>query len=587
MSESHRNKSQEKNHNSKVASELNNLIQIISGTSSLIENIWEGRPGSEKYFEMLRASIERAEQVTAQLVAQAGGTNRKRLLPSDFEQRFNEALIAGAPNQHKHSILVVDDEPMALELLHGVLSDAGYKVAVAQSGFECLDLFRRDTHAFDLILTDLSMPLMDGEETFERLRQMSPTVNVVLMAGFVDSGCHVGHISSRTVQGRHERYRRCCLKKPMTSAPAKAFAQLCQNRLFEGIGAKVLERIRPDVNILQLKRGDVVFKEGDLGDSLYLVGEGSIKISKQGRGGRQEVLDYIQTGNFFGEVALLGGQPHSAMASAAEPTVLGAVKEETFQHILELAPSRLHMNFLRLITERMRSVNSHFITEIMRSERLSLVGSMANSIIHDLKNPICIVRCCSDLIASETNDSRLRELTSMLDGTVDGMLAMTQELLDYARGSTQLNKQLISVWGMLDELNQQSLRLLPGKNIHFVKHIRYDGNLEIDRARFVRMLSSLIKNSREAMVGGGILTITTDLVQDQVVLRISDTGVGIPPEILPRLFEPFMTHGKSSGTGLGLAIGRSVVEAHGGKISLSSVYGSGTTIDIRLPKPRE
>src|SRR5947208_8355652 len=145
----------------------------------------------------------------------------------------------------------------------------------------------------------------------------------------------------------------------MTSAPAKAFQQLCQNRLFEGIGAKVLERIRPDVNILQLKRGDVVFKEGDLGDSLYLVGEGSIKISKQGRGGRQEVLDYIQTGNFFGEVALLGGQPHSAMASAAEPTVLGAVKEETFQHILELAPSRLHMNFLRLITERMRSVNSH------------------------------------------------------------------------------------------------------------------------------------------------------------------------------------------------------------------------------------
>jgi CheY-like chemotaxis protein len=188
MSESHRNKSQEKNHNSKVASELNNLIQIISGTSSLIENIWEGRPGSEKYFEMLRASIERAEQVTAQLVAQAGGTNRKRLLPSGLEQRFDEALIAGAPNQRKHSILVVDDEPMALELLHGVLTDAGYEVAVAQSGFESLDLFRRDTHAFDLILTDLSMPLMDGEETFERLRQMSPTVNVVLMAGFVDSG---------------------------------------------------------------------------------------------------------------------------------------------------------------------------------------------------------------------------------------------------------------------------------------------------------------------------------------------------------------------------------------------------------------
>src|SRR5438132_6751206 len=186
MSDSHQKKSQEDD-NSKVASELNKRSQIISGTSSLNENIWEGRPGSEKYFEMLRASIERAEQVTAQLVAQAGGTNRRRILSSDLEQRFDEALIAGAPTQRKHSILV-DDEPMALELLHGVLTDAGYAVSVAQSGFECLDLFRRDAHAYDLILTDLSMPLMDGEETFQRLRQMSPTANVVLMAGFVDSG---------------------------------------------------------------------------------------------------------------------------------------------------------------------------------------------------------------------------------------------------------------------------------------------------------------------------------------------------------------------------------------------------------------
>src|SRR5437867_5742867 len=96
MSESHQKETQKRDDNSKVASELNNLIQIISGTSSLIENIWEGRPGSEKYFEMLRASIERAEQVTAQLVAQAGGADRKRVLRPDLEQRFDEALIAGA-----------------------------------------------------------------------------------------------------------------------------------------------------------------------------------------------------------------------------------------------------------------------------------------------------------------------------------------------------------------------------------------------------------------------------------------------------------------------------------------------------------
>jgi signal transduction histidine kinase len=104
---------------------------------------------------------------------------------------------------------------------------------------------------------------------------------------------------------------------------------------------------------------------------------------------------------------------------------------------------------------------------------------------------------------------------------------------------------------MLDELNQQSLRLLPGKNIHFVKHIRYDGNIEIDRARFVRMLSSLIKNSREAMIGGGILTITTDLVQDQVVLRISDTGVGIPARDIAKTIRTLRDPWQSKWHGLG------------------------------------
>jgi signal transduction histidine kinase len=221
----------------------------------------------------------------------------------------------------------------------------------------------------------------------------------------------------------------------------------------------------------------------------------------------------------------------------------------------------------------------------MRSERLSLVGAMANTIIHDLKNPICIVRCCSELIASESADPRLRELTSMLDGAVGGMLAMTQELLDYARGSTALVKERITISRLFNELNRPVFRLLPGQNIQLTKHIRYEGEIEIDVARFTRVICNLIKNSREAMPEGGVLTITTDVVADRVVLRISDTGVGIPPDVLPKLFEPFVTHGKSHGTGLGLAIAKSIVTAHGGKISVTSVHGSGTTVDIRLPVP--
>jgi signal transduction histidine kinase len=371
----------------------------------------------------------------------------------------------------------------------------------------------------------------------------------------------------------------------MSSSLARAFDRLAQNRLFAGIESGLLDEIAPEVRVVQLDAGEVVFREGDPGDLLYLVGEGSVKLSKSSRDGQQETLGFVRSGNFFGELGLLDGGPRSSMATAAEPTLLGVVDEPTFQHILDLAPSHLHMNFLRSVSERLRTVNAHFINDVLRTERLSLVGAMANSVIHDLKNPICIIRCCTNLIAGESSDARVHELTSMTERAVNGMLAMTQELLDYARGSVSLARETISIWGLLDELNQQALRLLPGHNIQFAKNIRYDGNVVIDPTRFVRVLCNLIKNAREAMPSGGILTISTDLVDNQIVIRISDTGIGIPAELLPKLFEPFVTHGKSHGTGLGMAIAKSVVTAHNGKISVASVPGRGTTVDIRLPAP--
>ena len=109
----------------------------------------------------------------------------------------------------------------------------------------------------------------------------------------------------------------------MRASVAGAFDQLSHNRLFEGIAAGLLEKIAPDVHIVELETGEVIFREGDPGDLLYLVGGGSVKISKTGRGGQQETLGFIRSGNFFGEMALLDGEPRSAMATAAEPTLLG------------------------------------------------------------------------------------------------------------------------------------------------------------------------------------------------------------------------------------------------------------------------
>jgi CheY-like chemotaxis protein len=170
-----------------ATSELNNLLEIISGTSAAIENIWEGNEGSQKYFDMLRTSVDRAAQVTAQLVEHAGGSDKKVLFHPElasFAKPKNAA--ARAPEKKRRSLLVVDDEPMALVLAKRVLAEAGFEVVTAQSGFECLDLFRKRPAHFDLILLDLAMPFMDGEETFGRLRNIRPDVVVLLSTGFID-----------------------------------------------------------------------------------------------------------------------------------------------------------------------------------------------------------------------------------------------------------------------------------------------------------------------------------------------------------------------------------------------------------------
>jgi CheY-like chemotaxis protein len=167
-----------------IASELNNLLQIISGTSSMIENIGEGKPGAEKYFQMLRESIARAADVTMDLVQLSGSMNGKIVLRPEFA-RAPKPPATRQQDSPKQRIMVVDDEKMLLILTGEVLREAGYEVVTTQSGFECLELFRISPHKYDLILLDLNMPLMDGEETFQRLRALRPDVRVMLCTGCV------------------------------------------------------------------------------------------------------------------------------------------------------------------------------------------------------------------------------------------------------------------------------------------------------------------------------------------------------------------------------------------------------------------
>jgi CheY-like chemotaxis protein len=167
----------------RATSELNNLLQIISGSQSALEKSSKDEQEAAEYFEMLRASVNRAEALGRELGSRAGGTVEKSICNTQAGTVFTKK--ADQKKMVKQTILIVDDEKMALTLIERFLRDAGYDVVSAVSGFEAIDFFRREPHRFSLVLLDFSLPFMDGEEVFRRLREIRNNIPIVLCTGFI------------------------------------------------------------------------------------------------------------------------------------------------------------------------------------------------------------------------------------------------------------------------------------------------------------------------------------------------------------------------------------------------------------------
>ena len=160
------------------ASDLHNLLQIIRGTTDLLENIWAGRDDSGKYLAMLRTSVDRAAQLTIELVETGGGATGNyvaALLPKE----------SAAAARRKPRVMVVDDEPMMRAVFEELLETENYDVITADSGCEALDVLGRDPCVCDVIVLDLTMPFMRGDEVFRRMRAICPTLPVILATGFI------------------------------------------------------------------------------------------------------------------------------------------------------------------------------------------------------------------------------------------------------------------------------------------------------------------------------------------------------------------------------------------------------------------
>ncbi len=233
------------------------------------------------------------------------------------------------------------------------------------------------------------------------------------------------------------------------------------------------------------------------------------------------------------------------------------------------------------------------------SQKHEAVGRLAAGIAHDFNNHLMVMLLCAQVVGSRISDEdESQEELTELASAAKGAGSLVRQLLAFS-GRQLLRPQLVNLDATLGQL-EKMVRRVVGENIEVVTH--YDtpsSTIYADPTQLEQVVLNLVVNSRDAMPDGGRLEITTtevevgeDFVQDfitlspgpHVLLKVTDSGEGIPEHALGHIFEPFFTtKGRGDGSGLGLATAYGIVKQSGGSIWASSEVASGTTFLIYLP----
>lgn len=220
-----------------------------------------------------------------------------------------------------------------------------------------------------------------------------------------------------------------------------------------------------------------------------------------------------------------------------------------------------------------------------RGERLTTIGRLLSQVIHDFKTPMTVISGYVQLMQDADNASQRSEYTEEILKQFDLLTAMQREVLEFARGERNVFIRKVYLKKFFADIVRHLGHELEGRAIELEMEVDTKVVARFDEGRMARAIHNLARNAIEAMSGaGGKLTISAGMQDSELVIRVADTGPGIPVEIEGRLFQSFVTAGKEGGTGLGLAIVKKIAEEHDGRIEVSS-SNSGAAFELRLPQP--
>jgi len=278
-----------------------------------------------------------------------------------------------------------------------------------------------------------------------------------------------------------------------------------------------------------------------------------------------------------------------AYRSLAEAQALLREANEHLEETVQLRTAALRSE----IAERQRLEQAKLQAERMleRQEKLATLGTLTAGIAHEIRNPLTSLKARLYTLEKHLRTMpAARKDTDIISAEISRLERIVQDALSFARPADP-KLELLAADTLLREVQGLMSTSLESRGVQVVVESKSDLHIRADSGHMKQVLINLVHNGADAIVGAGTVTLRARAERaslggretDAVVLEVSDTGKGIPPEVEKRLFDPFFST-KETGTGLGLPIAARIVERHGGVLQYQTRPGQGTTFGVFLPR---
>jgi signal transduction histidine kinase len=369
---------------------------------------------------------------------------------------------------------------------------------------------------------------------------------------------------------------------------------------------------------MRVPAGAVLFEQGAVADEWFVLLSGRVHILRRLDDRREPLrLSEVGAGEFFGEVALLDGGVRSASAVAVDASELFVLKRESFLWLLAVSPDLIQEVFrnltgqIRDTTERLYrdEIEAHKLQADLERERHRALAQLVAGVAHEINTPIGIANTAASLIARGVASPALARAATDPDAKVElEDIAEAVRLLEsnVARASRLIQSfKSLSVAEASEQIESHSLPQVVAEAVDLfspnARRARLDVRVVAEglpaeahawtgrRGHLTQVLLNLLTNVERYAYpdgAGGVVEIRLTLEAGSVSVSVRDSGRGIAPDDLPRVFDPFFTTGRGrGGSGLGMAIVRNLVTAGlGGNVGIESELGVGTVVTVTLPR---